>query len=103
MVLSLVCASVLLSVREGCAVAFGVMNEERGTEDVAAVVETRLTDELQRAALQEAIRAEVTRSTGLAVRFVILAPPGGIEKTTSGKLARRATQRRYADQLVSSE
>jgi acyl-CoA synthetase (AMP-forming)/AMP-acid ligase II len=26
-------------------------------------------------------------------------PPGGVEKTTSGKLARRATRARYADRL----
>ncbi len=86
-------------VREGCAVAFGVLNEERGTEDVAAVVETRETESEQLNALRTAIRVAVTRATGLALRHVILVPPGGIQKTTSGKLARRATQQRYADQL----
>jgi fatty-acyl-CoA synthase len=87
-------------VREGCAVAFGVLNEERGTEDVAAVAETRETDEADHAALRAAIRDAVTRATGLALRWVLLVPPGGIEKTTSGKLARRATRARYADRLV---
>jgi acyl-CoA synthetase (AMP-forming)/AMP-acid ligase II len=87
-------------VREGCAVAFGVLNEERGTEDVAAVVETRVTDVEHTTALRDAIRAEVAGSTGLALRYVVLVPPGGIEKTTSGKLARNATRRRYADQLA---
>jgi acyl-CoA synthetase (AMP-forming)/AMP-acid ligase II len=83
-------------VREGCAVAFGVLDPERGTEDVAAVVETRLTGAAERAALEEAIRVEVVRATGLAVRHVVLVPPGGVEKTTSGKLARRATRARHA-------
>lgn len=87
-------------VRQGCAVAFGVLNETRGTEDVAVVVETRETDETAHQRLREAIRAEVTRATGLGLRHVILVPPGGVEKTTSGKLARRATYRRYAELLT---
>jgi fatty-acyl-CoA synthase len=84
-------------VREGCAVAFGLLNPERGTEDVAAIVETRLQGERELADLEQAIRAQVTHSTGLALRYILLVPPGGIEKTTSGKLARGATRRRYAD------
>jgi acyl-CoA synthetase (AMP-forming)/AMP-acid ligase II len=86
-------------VREGCAVAFGVVNTQRGTEDIAVVVETREADEQAHGPLRERIRAEVTRATGLALRWVVLVPPGGIEKTTSGKLARAATRRRYADAL----
>lgn len=87
-------------VREGCAVVFGVLSEERGTEDVAAVVETRETDEAKHTALRAAIRDAVTRATGLGLRWVLLVLPGGIEKTTSGKLARHATRARYADRLV---
>jgi len=83
-------------VREGCAVAFGVLDAERGTEDLAAVVETRETDAARLAALREAIRWEVITAVGLAVRHLLLVPPGGIEKTTSGKLARRATRERHA-------
>jgi acyl-CoA synthetase (AMP-forming)/AMP-acid ligase II len=86
-------------VREGCAVAFGVLNEARGTEDVVAVVETRAESAHEQDALREAIRAAVTTNTGLALRHVVLVPPGGIEKTTSGKLARGATRERYADAL----
>ncbi len=87
-------------VREGCAVVFGVLSEERGTEDLAAVVETKEVDPGALAVLRDAIRREVTRHTGLGLRWVILVPPGGVEKTTSGKLARRATQRRYADRFA---
>ena len=45
--------------------------------------------------LKREIRASVLRVVGLGVRHVLLVPPGGVEKTTSGKLARRATHRRY--------
>jgi len=87
-------------VREGCTAVFGVLNEVRGTEDIAAVVETRETDVATLTRLEDTIRAEITRATGLGLRHVILVPPGGVEKTTSGKLARSATQRRYADRLM---
>jgi fatty-acyl-CoA synthase len=86
-------------VRAGCAVAFGVVNEVRGTEDVGAVVETKETDPTALDALRDAIRSAVMRATGLGLRHVVLVPPGGVEKTTSGKLARAATRRRWADRL----
>jgi fatty-acyl-CoA synthase len=85
-------------VREGCAVAFGIANEERGTDDLAAVVETREEGE-SLADLGHRIRAEVTAVFGIGLVHLILTPPGGIEKSTSGKLARGPTRRRYAAEL----
>jgi acyl-CoA synthetase (AMP-forming)/AMP-acid ligase II len=85
-------------VRAGCVVAFGVMNEARGTEELAAVIETRETGD-GAAALERSVRQRVLASTGLALRHVLLVPPGGVEKTTSGKLARRATRERHAARL----
>ena len=86
-------------VREGCTIAFGVLNEARGTEELAAVIETRVEGAEAQAALGEAVRRAVTERTGLALRHVVLVPPGGIEKTSSGKLARQATRRRYASAI----
>ncbi len=86
-------------VREGCAVAFGVQNEQRGTEDLAAVVETRETSEEALRDLERRIRREITQVTGLGLGALVLVPPGGIEKGTSGKLARGPTRARYADEL----
>ncbi len=82
-------------VRAGCVVAFGVLNEARGTEDLAVVLETR-EGGAAATALAQAVRQKVLESTGLALRHVLLVPPGGVEKTTSGKLARRATRLRHA-------
>ena len=87
-------------VREGCAVAFGVMSEARGTEDLGAVIETRTEGEEALDELARNIRSEVMHVTGLAVRHLKLVPPGGIHKTTSGKLARRATRERYAHEFA---
>jgi acyl-CoA synthetase (AMP-forming)/AMP-acid ligase II len=86
-------------VRSGCAVAFGVANPARGTEEVAVVAETKEEGAEARARLESAIRARALAALGLAVRHILLVPPGGVEKTTSGKLARRATRARYADRL----
>ncbi|GAG39243.1 unnamed protein product, partial [marine sediment metagenome] len=82
-------------VREGCVVVFGMLDEERGTEGLAAVVETRESTSEGLEKLRRAIRSEVTRTTGLGLPHLLLTSPGGVEKTTSGKLARSATRRRH--------
>jgi fatty-acyl-CoA synthase len=84
-------------VREGCAIAFGVMNEAQGTEELGAVVETKDSTPEEQEALAAEIRREVDRSIGLGIRHLHLVPPGGINKTSSGKLARRATRARYPE------
>jgi acyl-CoA synthetase (AMP-forming)/AMP-acid ligase II len=86
-------------VREGCAIAFGVLSAERGTEELAAVVETRETEPEALAALSRAIRDTVLRATGLGIRHLKLVPVGGVKKTTAGKLARSATRERYAGEF----
>jgi acyl-CoA synthetase (AMP-forming)/AMP-acid ligase II len=88
-------------VRKGCVVSFGVMNDKRGTEEIAAVIETRETDDERREVLVRAARKQVIGATGMPLRHVILVPPGGVVKTSSGKLARRATRERHRDQLPS--
>ena len=84
-------------VRQGCAVALGVPNEARGTEDLAVVAETHLTNRESRIDLETAIRRRIMTTLGLQIRYVVLVGPGDVEKTTSGKLARRATRQRYLD------
>jgi acyl-CoA synthetase (AMP-forming)/AMP-acid ligase II len=87
-------------VRPGCAVAFGIRDPTRGTDVLAAVVETYVEDPHARAALERAIRGAVTRVTGLALRHLKLVAPGGIHKTTSGKLARAATRAAHPSGLA---
>jgi acyl-CoA synthetase (AMP-forming)/AMP-acid ligase II len=86
-------------VRQGCAIAFGVMSRDRGTEELAVVAETKREDPEALETLTRAIRREVIRSVGLGVRHVKLVPPGGVAKTTSGKLARSATRQRYLEEF----
>ena len=84
-------------VREGCAVAFGLLDPAHGTEVLGVVAETRQQDASARKELARSIRHEVMRATGLGIRHLKLVPPGGVSKTTSGKLARGATRRRYPE------
>ena len=71
-----------------------------GTEELAVVAETHLEDPEALEELQRAIREKLGGTTGLSARHVLLVPPTGIEKTSSGKLARRATRARYAERLT---
>ena len=79
-------------VRTGCVAAFGVVDEVRGTEQFVVVAETRVTKADARDELQRAISSEVTDALGVPPDRVVLAPPGTVSKTSSGKIRRSATR-----------
>ena len=79
-------------VRTGCVAAFGVTDPDRGTEQFVIVAETRASDEAERAALSQAVSREVSLALGVAPDRVVLAPPGSVAKTSSGKIRRGATR-----------
>lgn len=74
-------------VRRRRCVAFADLHDAGG-ERIVVVAETALTDEGDRAALTQAIRARVNRALGLSELTVLLAAPDSIPRTTSGKLRR---------------
>ncbi|MBO0714736.1 MAG: fatty-acid--CoA ligase, partial [Acidimicrobiales bacterium] len=80
------------SVRAGNVVAFAG-EPERGRTPVVVLAETRSED-------HEATRREVVRqvldAVGLRARVVLL-PPGALPKTSSGKLQRSLSRRRFLD------
>ena len=82
-------------VRKGCVAAFGVADEALGTERLVVVAETRLTDRDARSKLEEAIIAGVSEGIGLPPEHVVLADPGSVLKTSSGKIRRGATKELY--------
>ncbi|WP_234023533.1 AMP-binding protein [Sorangium cellulosum] len=82
-------------VRAGCVVAVGLYLEERQTEAVYVVAETR-ADASEHAALAERVR-ESLRSNGVTVDQVVLVPPGELPKTTSGKLRRSEVAERLRE------
>ena len=82
-------------VRRGCVVAFGVANEAQGTENLVVVAETRLTDVESRDRLAAAVTEHVATAVGVPPDVVVMAPPGSVPKTSSGKLRRSTTRDLY--------
>ena len=79
-------------VRTGCVAAFGVTDPDRGTEQFVVLAETRATGDAARAALAQAVSREVGLALGVSPDRVVLAPPGSVAKTSSGKIRRGATR-----------
>ena len=85
-------AATVPGVRAGCVAAFGAADAERGTERFVIVAETRLTAAAELAALRRAVTRTVTGALGVAPDRIVLAPPGSVAKTSSGKIRRAATR-----------
>jgi fatty-acyl-CoA synthase len=88
-------ASRVEGIRKGCVVAFGLKGEETGTEKLVIVAESREEESGKRAAVVAAINDVVSRGLGLPPDRVELIRPGGIPKTSSGKLRRDETKQLY--------
>jgi len=86
-------------VHPGRVVAFGVFDEEAGTEEVVVVAEVETDDEAGRARMAEAIRERVTRGADVTLRLVRLVGPRWLLKTSSGKIARLANRDKYLAEL----
>lgn len=78
------------AVRPGRCVAFNVT----GTEEVVVVVEPK--DGLVPAGMERAVREAIISAVGVPPAKVVVAQPGTVQKTTSGKLRRGAMREAYA-------
>jgi len=87
-------------IHPGRTVAFGVFNEDKGTEDAVVVAEyeddfaTKIKD------LSNEIRQIVTKSTAISLKNVYLVPEKWLIKTSSGKIARAANKEKYLKEVV---
>jgi len=79
-------------VRRGCVAAFGVGDPAIGTERLVVVAETRAATPQARAALEAAVRERVVDALGLPADTIVIAAPGSVLKTSSGKIRRSATR-----------
>jgi fatty-acyl-CoA synthase len=79
----------------GRAVAFGIFNEEMGTEEVVVVAETEEPDPHRRIEIANQICFQVNRSSDIALRKAVLVERGWLLKTSSGKIARSANREKY--------
>lgn len=105
-------ASEVQGVHPGRIVAFGVFNEDVGTEDVVLVAE--IDDEIagqtdtagdrgvkNREHIAREIRQRVTRGSEVALRHVYLVDRNWLIKTSSGKVARSANKTKYLQETGS--
>jgi fatty-acyl-CoA synthase len=84
-------------IRSGCVAAVGVRSQEQATEMVYVVAETKL-DPVDHRELRKRVRTAL-RDAGIAVDQVVLVPPGGVPKTTSGKIRRAEVGRELEEEL----
>jgi len=86
-------------VHPGRVVAFGIHNEDTGTEDVLIVAEVDGENTEERQAIANEIRRKVTRNSAVALRFVQVVGRNWLLKTSSGKIARSANREKYLEMV----
>jgi len=78
-------------VRPSGVVVFGISHVE-DADEVVAVLEARAS---QAAAIVDHVRRRIRETSGLELDRVVVAPPGTIPRTTSGKVRRSETRERF--------
>src|SRR2546425_3790075 len=85
----------IAGLRRGCVAVFGSPDPVTGTERLVVLAETRQTDTDVLVQLRNQVEVTVTDLLGTPPDDVVLAPPGSVMKTSSGKLRRAASRERY--------
>ena len=81
------------AIHDGRAVAFGLYNEDRGTEDIVVAAELEKDTEAKAAfKIEQTLRNAIAAELDVAPRAIFLMPPGWIVKSTAGKPARSTTR-----------
>lgn len=80
--------------------AFGIFNDESGTEDVVIVAETDAQTPAEREAIADQIRQVVTRGSAIALHHVYIVDRHWLVKTSSGKTARSANKEKYLAEIA---
>lgn len=92
-------ASEVDGVHAGRTVAFGMYDEEEGTEEVVIIAEAETTVPSEMESIADAIRKHVTKSSAIALRHVKIVDEKWIIKTSSGKTARSANKEKFLKEL----
>lgn len=88
-------------VHPGRTVAFGMYDEEAGTEEVVIIAEVDSEAPSEQELIADAIRKHVTKSSAIALRHVKVVGEKWIVKTSSGKTARSANKEKFIRELNS--
>src|SRR3954468_13069661 len=87
--------SAIPGVRKGGVAAFGSPDPENGTELLIVMAETKETNADARAKIIAAAHEVVTAIAGSAADDIVLVPPRGVPKTSSGKVRRSSAKELY--------
>ena len=90
-------------VHPGRTVAFGMYDEEAGTEEVVIIAEVDSEEPSEQEVIADAIRKHVTKSSAIALRPVRVVGEKWIVKTSSGKTARSANKEKFLRELEEIE
>lgn len=82
-------------IRKGCVAVFGSNDQRSATERLVILAETRITDKQQQKQLRLKINETATDLIGTPFDEVVLAPPGSVLKTSSGKIRRSASRQMF--------
>lgn len=86
-------------VHAGRSVAFGMFDEEQGTEEVVIIAEIDSEDVVEQQRISDAIRQHVTKNSAIALRHVKVVDPKWVIKTSSGKTARSANKEKFLNEF----
>jgi len=93
----------LKGIYPGRVVAFGVEDQEYGTQSLAVVAEMKAEFKEDAAGeLESAIRKLVLTAIGIAPRHVLVVPKRWIVKSTAGKISRRETRDRFVRERLAA-
>ncbi|MBM9537557.1 AMP-binding protein [Desulfobulbus alkaliphilus] len=87
-------------IRQGCVAVFGTTDKTTATEKLVVLAESRSQDTEKQAALKNQIINLAVDILGLPPDEVILARPGTVLKTSSGKIRRAASRELYEQGMI---
>jgi fatty-acyl-CoA synthase len=87
-------------VHPGRTVAFGVLNDQLGTEDIAVICEVETEDEDEQTKITREIRTRIAQTTDVMAHYVHLVGPMWLLKTSSGKIARGANREKFLAEVL---
>ncbi|MCA9692703.1 MAG: fatty acyl-AMP ligase [Myxococcales bacterium] len=88
-------AAAVPGIRQGCVAAFAERASGAATESIVVVAETRERDAARREALERRVIEAITDAVGVPPDRVVLAEPGAVPKTSSGKIRRAEARARW--------
>lgn len=90
-------------IRKGCVAAFGTLDKNLLTETLVVVAETREKGKERHAQLVTAMNDQIVAAIGIPPDQVLLVPPGSVQKTSSGKIARSACREAFLTDRLGGE